>query len=400
MSIKKAKVTEMKRSIAMILAAVIVLAALAACGSPENAEDDGMQTLYVYDTYGHSTMTAIFSSSTSDLTMTAEMKMIDEKSDGKVFSCKADPTVYDRVIFNNGDRDTPMMVYNEYVSGWALTPLHIKPYQHGTEGTEVAEPEYKRQSFPYEDMTKDVLIWTPKDYDADSAEKYSVIYMTDGQNLFKDNATTHGSWNVAESIENMMAVNGSKVIVVGIENADSYRDMELTPNLGTPTDGNYEDGRGAYFADFVYNTVVPYVEKNYNVYTDREHNAVCGSSSGGIECFYIGMEHPEKFGTIGALSPAFVLYDDATWYKYLKEKDFSAGYPDIYIFNGGGDDLERTLQIGAKAMPEYLKKIDYPTDKVTFKLDDSAMHNEEYWRFYFPEFLKILYPVKEAEQKD
>ena len=56
-----------------------------------------------------------------------------------------------------------------------------------------------------------------------------------------------------------------------------------------------------------------YINKNYNTYTDKEHTAICGSSSGGLEAFYIGMEHSDKFSSIGALSPAFLLFNENTW---------------------------------------------------------------------------------------
>ncbi len=168
-------------------------------------------------------------------------------------------------------------------------------------------------------------------------------------------------------------------------------DDELTPNLGTPTDPGYEDGHGAYFCDFLMKTVIPYVEKNYNVYTDRDHTAICGSSSGGIESFYIAMEHPEKFGTVGALSPAFSLFDNETWNKYLTKKDFSKGYPRVYIYCGEGNDLESALLPGAKDMPENLSKINYPAENIYYYTAKKALHNELYWRVIFPDFLKYLY---------
>ena len=85
------------------------------------------------------------------------------------------------------------------------------------------------------------------------------------------------------------------------------------------------------FCDFVVNTVVPGIEKQYNVYTDPVHNAISGSSLGGMESFYIGMEHPEKFGNIGAMSPSFWMYDDQVWEDYLKQKDFSENAPFVYM---------------------------------------------------------------------
>lgn len=380
----------MKKLLCLILCLTFALLVLSAC----SADDGEGHTLYVRDDYKHDNMTATFKSSDSDNTLEIKMKKIDSTDDYTEFSCKADTALYDRVILTYDNTSTEELAFNDYVSGWALDTHHFSPYTYGVES---AEPEYKRVSFDYENRTKDILIWTPSDYDASSEDKYSVIYMTDGQNLFQPSATSTGSWGVAESALSCMAQSDNKFIIVGIENADGWRDSELTPDIGEVTEEDFEDGKGDYFSDFVVNTVMPYIEENYNVYTDREHTSVCGSSSGGIESFYIAMEHPERFGSVGAFSPAFLLYSDGTWVEYLSEKDFSAGYPAIYLYcgNSSTDGLESSLCVCTKTMPDNLAKINYPADKLTMKIYDNAAHKEMYWRAVFPDYLKYAFPKPE-----
>lgn len=382
--------------ICLLLTAAVFAACLCACGegtTPEpateavTADAGSGHDLYIRDTAGKE-LSARFFSTESGEEVTVTPEVLDEEGDETVYHCAADTVKYDRVVITSDGRDSEQLAFNDYVSGWELSPGRSLPFTYGKENP---EPTFERKTFPYEERTKDILIWTPEDYDASSSDRYSVIYMTDGQNLFLRTATSTGSWAVAESISAMMAQSDHKVIVVGIENADGWRDNELTPDLGEPVEDNYADGHGAYYSDFVVGTVMPYIEENYNVYTDREHTAMCGSSSGGIESFYIAMEHPEKFGTVGALSPAFGLFGTDTWDKYLSEKDFSAGYPKVYIYNGAGDDLEAWLLAGAQDMPDSLKKIGYPEENITQRYCDEAMHNELYWRVIFPEFLTVMF---------
>ena len=380
----------MKRSVTLILIfALCAAVCLASCGGGQG------HPLYVHDTYRHESLTAKFLSSDSGDTIQVTMKKTGEDDGGAIFSCAADTARFDRVIIDNGEKETVQLAFNEYVSGWELNSLGASPY---TCGGANETPAYTRVQFPYENRTKDILIWTPADYDA-QGEPYSVIYMTDGQNLFKPDATSTGSWGVAESAEAMASLSGNRLIIVGAENADGYRDEELTPNIGETGQPGYEDGHGAYFSDFIVKTVVPYIEEHYNVYTDRAHKAICGSSSGGIESFYIGMENPDQFGTIGALSPAFGLFDTAVWDAYLSQKDFSAGYPFVYIYNGASDDLERWLLDGAQAMPYSLKKIGYPQEQITVKIYDQGVHNERCWRAVFPDFLKYMFLAENTEQE-
>ncbi len=395
----------MKRLICILFSVVLIVftfAALSACNNNNDASpteaakkhDYGnpmSHPLYIRAQSDCESVVATFKNSQmalSDIPV-HDMEKIEDEGETAIYRCYQDAADFDRVVVTVDGKDSDELAYNEFTSGWELYPGRELPFTYGKESK---APEYTRKEFSYQDRSKGVLIWTPDGYDPKSSEKNAVIYMTDGHNLFDPNMTSQGCWAVAESIDAMMSQSDNKTIVVGIENMDGWRDDELTPNLGTPTDPGYEDGHGAYFCDFLMKTVIPYVEKNYNVYTDRDHTAICGSSSGGIESFYIAMEHPEKFGTVGALSPAFELFDSNTWKKYLKEKDFSAGYPFVYLYCGGGDELEKWLRSGFDEMPENLTSVGYPAESIYSAYNEKAVHNELYWRIVFPDFLK--YAVK------
>ncbi|MGC8000754.1 hypothetical protein, partial [Salmonella enterica] len=77
----------------------------------------------------------------------------------------------------------------------------------------------------------------------------------------------------------MMNVTGQKAIIVAVDNNDVYRDDELVPDLGTlnmdyEAKGVKEEDvslkRGNDFSDFLCDTVMPYINENYHVYTDAQ----------------------------------------------------------------------------------------------------------------------------------
>ena len=218
--------------------------------------------------------------------------------------------------------------------------------------------------------------------------------MCDGQNLFGQATTLSGyEWECDETVLSMMQNGGDGVIVVGVACGDTNarRNHELTPNLGKLSsavggDTSYQNGGGKVFSDFVTDTVIPYVESNYNVNSIR---GIAGSSSGGIEAFYIGMENMDKFRYIGALSPAFILYDRAVWDSYLSAKDFSGNVPRIYFFCGNSekDPLEQALYPNATAMEGWMKTHGYPAEKMITVTDANATHSEAFWALYFPDML-------------
>ena len=320
----------------------------------------------------------------------------------KVYSMTVDVTKYDRVIFNNGTEQSTNVPVTKASSGYFIDPINkgkaysgkyiagVYPYGQDGEGT------LNTVSFTYPDgnYKKNVYVWLPEGYNAnDKTKKYSVLYLCDGQNLFGQATTLSGyEWECDESVLSLMQNGGDGVIVVGIAcgSTDARRNHELTPNLGTlnsiVADSSYQNGGGKAFSDFVTDTVIPYVESHYNTNSIR---GIAGSSSGGIEAFYIGMENMDKFRCIGALSPAFILYNKSVWDSYLNTKDFSGDTPRIYFFcgNSTSDQLEQALYTNATAMEGWMKNHGYPADKMTTVTDAEATHSEGFWALYFPEML-------------
>lgn len=314
-----------------------------------------------------------------------------------VYTIKVDTSEYDRIIFNNGTKqttDTPLTVANsgyfimsdDITSGKCI--LGVYPYGQTDEGT------IKRVNLEYsKGYNKRITIWTPAGYDAnDKDKKYSVLYMTDGQNIFGGDPNCSAyEWEVDETVLSYMQNGGDGIIVVGIDNANSKRDSELTPDIGDVVpkyNNDFKNGTGEAYADFVVDKVIPYIDANYNTNSIR---GIAGSSSGGIESFYIGMEHMDKFRYIGAISPAFLLYDKATWSEYLSKFDFSDKdkLPRIYFFNGNSkkDSLEQELYPNAVAMQGWLEEKGYDGSLLKTVVDDDARHNEIFWAVYFPESL-------------
>lgn len=386
----------MKKLFSAILAAAMIIGLFSACsgGQKENKMERKGHKIYIRDEFAAEKMNIIFLSSSGKQKETVKPEKLSKSDDYITYCVAADDKKFDRLIIKSDDDESIQLAFNKYVNGWQISPIGVIPFTYDEKSEEPVD--YAIKKFKYEDTEKEVYIYTPKGYKKDSKKKYPVIYMCDGQNLFDKGATSHGCWNVAESIRSMQKNVGKDAIVVGIDDSTSNRDSELTPNIGKVRDvsdvdgGDFENGTGKYYSDFVVKTVMPYVEKNYNVSTDRKHTAVAGSSSGGIESFYIGMEHPDKFGVIGALSPAFSLYDDATWVKYLKSKDLKKNKPFVYIYNGNADALEKSLKPSAVSMVDNLKKVGYTDKDYVLKIYDKGLHNEKNWRALFPEFLKFF----------
>ena len=327
-----------------------------------------------------------------------------------VYSMDVDVSKYDRVVFNNGGSkkttETPITKASNgyHILGKSGRKWLAGIYPYHDIGTGTLETVY--MDYPdYTDGTKKaVFVWLPEGYDAsDSSKKYSVLYMCDGQALFGNYASLSGyDWLCDETIKSLMNNGGDGIIIVGISSLEGERDVELTPDIGEVlidpsvtsqmTDeeiAKYRESihlNGKTFSDFVVDTVMPYIESNYNTNSIR---GVAGSSNGGLEAFYIGIEHPNKFRYIGALSPAFVMFSTEVWDNYLNAKNFSGDVPPVYIYTGNNksDTIERMIYPNACAMENLMTDCGYPSEKITTVIDPDGTHSEGFWSLYFPDML-------------
>lgn len=97
----------------------------------------------------------------------------------------------------------------------------------------------------------------------------------------------------------------------------------------------YEQSHFDAFNNFINdleNDLMPYIADNYSVYNDREHNAICGLSMGGMESLNIGFRLQDKFAYIGAFSPAPTLDT-----SILKVDDETIAPEFVMIVTGSAD---------------------------------------------------------------
>lgn len=387
----------MKRFLPVVLSVTVMIMLLSACGTEKKPEYPETHSLFFKDSNKSSKATATFFNSVNGKSENVEMKKISEDSGSITFSCEGNCTLYNMAYITSDDNKTHHFAFNPCVSGWYKTDDDFLPY---TEGEEINyTPKLDKVTLTGHGYEKNVYVWTPEDYDADSAEKYAAVYVIDGQflmylgeygQILKDCAV------VTDQVKAMNAAAGQKTILVGIDNV-GMREYELVPDIGayesekifesknsTPYKDEFDCMDGTEFADFVANTLVPYVQQHYNTYTDAFHTSIAGASLGGLESFYIAMEHPEIFGTCGALTPSFWEFDSATWEDYLKTKDFGNRSQFVYLYTGP-DENDMGPQVSE--MYNRLRDMGYPGDKLVLHFDEDGGHGGMFWRSVFSEFL-------------
>ena len=162
---------------------------------------------------------------------------------------------------------------------------------------ELAMPQFDGQK-------RNIRVYLPADYDKNT-QSYPVLYMFDGKNLYDEATSAFGmEWQVDEALEKLGKEGGKQAIVVGIDAASTgkARYQEYTAwNWTHPSEGAIV-AQGDKTADFVVNTVMPFVNSTYRTYTDRAHTGLAGSSMGGYISIYTGVKYADKFSKVASFS--------------------------------------------------------------------------------------------------
>jgi enterochelin esterase-like enzyme len=229
-------------------------------------------------------------------------------------------------------------------------------------------------------------VYTPPGYELGKG-KFPVFYLLHGASDSDDSWTTVG--RAGFILDNLIAEKKAKPMV-----------MVMT--AGHTSQAGFGGGGGArppvdeFSQDFL-NDVMPYIEKNFRVHTDRKNRAMAGLSMGGAQTLNIGIPNLEKFAYLGVYSsgvfgiagggrggnapqgPTFeeqhkAILDDAKLKKGLK----------LFWFATGKDDflLQRTKDTVALFTKHELK----PEYKET-----EGGHTWICWQQYLNEFAPQLF---------
>ena len=133
-----------------------------------------------------------------------------------------------------------------------------------------------------------MFIYTPPGYDTDTKEKYPVLYIQHGNGEDERGWVTQGKTDII--LDNLIAEGKAKAMLVVVTNGNVAKV------------GGYNDEAMTAYANEMFKSVIPFVEKNYRVVANRENRAIAGLSMGGGQAFNTGLRNTDKFAYIGVFS--------------------------------------------------------------------------------------------------
>ncbi|MBV1907673.1 MAG: hypothetical protein KUG78_00035 [Kangiellaceae bacterium] len=239
----------------------------------------------------------------------------------------------------------------------------------------------KELIIPGLNRNRKLRIYLPTNYET-ASERYPVLYMHDGQNLFDDVTSYVGEWGVDESLNELAQKNNLSLIVVGIDNGGEKRMNELSP--WENSDFGVAEGK-AYMA-FIVGTVKPMIDKLYRTKKDSKNTAIMGSSMGGLISHYAAFEYPDIFSKVGVFSPSFWFSNEV--YPFSQSSKLKDNVKLYYLM--GGEEGSNAIE-NMNKMVEQLKSQGMSDAQIYSKVPTKGKHSESFWRQEFKQAILWLF---------
>lgn len=233
--------------------------------------------------------------------------------------------------------------------------------------------------------TRTVHIYLPDDYHEE--ERYDVLYMFDGHNLFFDSDATYGkSWGLKDYLD----THPEKLLVVGIEcsHEGNERLNEYCPyTVKNAWKGGKITGKGRKTMEFITKVLKPCIDANFSTNPDREHTYIAGSSMGGLMSLYAMIRYKKYFSAAACLSPSISFCMP----QLRKAIEQAGGFSGCYIYMDMGSEEMKGHTV--KTMDSLLSLSHMLTVRGAVCYPRIAVgggHNEASWEKQIPVFLDFI----------
>lgn len=224
----------------------------------------------------------------------------------------------------------------------------------------------------------------------DKTKTYPVMYVVHGFGGSHDSQIDDDSY-LTLLYGNMLRDNLTVPMI--LVNIDMYTDK-----LADKDDKSDEELRYIYdkVIDEITTDLMPFIEANYPVSTERRYTAVAGMSEGGAKSLCIGFEHLDRFGYIGSFAPDTGVIPT----EYYKGTFWNTPYMDafpqptaentpyyLYMTVGSEDpyNVDCTLY--------YRDVLDGMGVKNQTDLVEGYEHNPTFWRQCFYNYLTKVFRI-------
>lgn len=240
---------------------------------------------------------------------------------------------------------------------------------------------------PTLNLTRRMIVYTPPGYEK-STERYPVLYLLHGGGGDEEAWSTLG---VAPTIlDNLITSGKAEPMIVVMTNGNPTQAAAFTVSPKIDVSNSSVGGMAnKMFEKSLVKDVIPYVQSNFRVKSNKENRALTGLSMGGLQTMNTSFDHPELFDYVGVMSMGFAdLSRFGIEVDHSKRKQqiqaLKKANPALYWIACGEDDFLYESVVTMR------KELDSENFNYVYR-ESPGGHTWKNWRIYLSEFTPMLF---------
>ncbi len=235
------------------------------------------------------------------------------------------------------------------------------------------------------DNMRRCFVYTPAGYDADTENRYPVLYLQHGGGEDETGWSNQGRAGLI--MDNLIAEGKASPFIIVMDNG-TWRMPErdrTVPRGERPAGPWPPEGWADGFMKTLLEDIIPMIDANYRTLADPQHRAMAGLSMGGMQTRVITLAHPEVFSYVGMFSGGSISKEDIE-----KSPGFGENIKLVFISYGsrelenprrgfGGDPRENTEELAAAGINTH------------FYVSPQTAHEWQSWRRSLYQFAQLLF---------
>lgn len=175
----------------------------------------------------------------------------------------------------------------------AIVPDGFDNLRTGIERGKIDSIEYASKTVG---VDRKALVYLPPNYS--NKKKYPVLYLLHGIGGDEKEWLNGGQPHII--LDNLYSDNKIADMIVVMPNGRAMKDDRAEGNIMA---ADKVEAFATFEKDLI-DDLIPFIEKTYSVYTDRENRAIAGLSMGGGQALNFGLGNLDKFAWVGGFSSA------------------------------------------------------------------------------------------------
>ncbi|MBN1406983.1 MAG: hypothetical protein JW956_04305 [Calditrichaceae bacterium] len=220
-------------------------------------------------------------------------------------------------------------------------------------------------------LERHINVYVPAEYENQTSKKYPVLYLVHGWGEDENGWSIQG--HMANIMDGLIEAGKAVPMIVVMPSGDIKTNSDVREASGNITD--------IYIKD-----LIPFIEKTFRTYTDKQNRAMAGLSRGGFQTCLTVFNNMDKFGWMGTFSGFFVRPNDKV------EDSFNGVFKDADAFDKQMNLLfisTGTEERNPKDLVETLKK--HGIKNIVFHESQGTAHEWLTWRRALNEFAPRLF---------